>query len=88
MFEHYVLRHHINLMGFRLSLTLYVDCTLKEVDLRLLVNGRIRQDQIGAPPKWWQVDTPEKAREWFQRIDLGAIAERLWLADKRDSRAA
>lgn len=77
-FESYVLRREARLMGFRICLSMYVDCRHKEVDLRLLVDGRITP--LGANgPHWWEVDTPEKAADWFRRVDMDLIAERMYL---------
>jgi len=80
MFTSYTLRRAVNLMGFRLLLSLYVGCEHKESSLRLLVDGRITERGTG--PRFWEVDTPAKAETYFRSIDLDQIAESLWL-DKR-----
>lgn len=77
MFETYILARSVNLMGFRLKLTLYVDCVHKDGDLRLLVDGMITP--TAASPRYWEIDTPAKAETWFRRIDMDGLAERLWL---------
>lgn len=73
MFSSYSLKRQVNLWSIALRVSLFCDAENKEASLTVIVNGRI-MPQTWIDPKWWQVDTPAKAEDWFRRIDMDAIA--------------
>lgn len=72
MFTFWQLRRSANLSGVNVKVSLYCDAENKEASVMICINGRI-MPKSWAEPKWWEVDTPEKSKAWFQRIDMDAI---------------
>lgn len=86
MFAFYQLKRASVLFNMRLQIGLYVDCERKEAHFSMSVDGRI-MPKTWNDPRWFEVETPAKAEDWFRRIDMDSIAERLWL-EKRNAAAA
>lgn len=73
MFTMYHLKREMRLSGILLKVSLYVDCVRHDGECAIAVN-RIIQTKNWNPPKWHEIDTPEKALNWINKIDMDSLA--------------